>query len=86
MVSRINIIKSKFSTGRDFEESFSEIIFAHAGRCEEIRVVFDRYDANSLKSQTKCSRINGITPVQYSHKYNTNQSLGYPRILGLNPY
>ena len=64
MVNRINIKKSKVSTCHDFAESFSEIILSHV-RCEEIRVVFDRYDENSLKSQTRCSRINGIAPVQY---------------------
>ena len=65
MVNRIDIKKSKLSTCRDFAESFSEIILSHARRCEKIRVAFNRYDKNSLKSQTRCSRINGIAPVQY---------------------
>ena len=65
MVNRINIKKSKLSTCRDFAQSFSEIILSLTRRCEEIKVVFDHYDANSLKPQTRCSRINGITPVQY---------------------
>ena len=64
MVNRINIKKSKVSTCHDFAESFSGIILSHV-RCEEITVVFDRYDENLLKSQTRCSRINGIAPVQY---------------------
>ena len=72
MVNRINIKKSKLGTPRDFAESFSEIILSHARRCEEIRVAFDCYDENSLKSQTRCSRINGIAPVhiesQMQHK------------------
>ena len=65
MVNRINIKKSKLSTCRHFAESFSEIILSHARRYGEIRVVFDRYDENSLKSQTRCSGIDGIVPVQY---------------------
>ena len=45
--------------------SFSEIILLHVKRREKISVAFDRYDENLLKSQTICSRINGIAPVQY---------------------
>ena len=65
MANQVNIKKSNLSTCHDFAESFSDIILSHAKRYEEIRVVFDRYDGNSLKLQTRCSRINGIALVQY---------------------
>ena len=48
--------------------------FLEAKRCEKIRVIFDGYDKNSLKSQTRCSRINGIAPRQYRVTYITQIS------------
>ena len=66
MVNHISIKKSKLNMCHDFAESFSKIILLHARRCEEIRVIFGRYDENSLKLQTRCSQTTGIAPAQYT--------------------
>ena len=64
VVHRINIKKAKIKNCRDFATTFTDIIFSESDGFDEIRIIFDRYDKKSLKSQTRSKRTHGVL-VQY---------------------
>ena len=64
VVNRINIKKAKIKNCRDFATTFTNIIFSESDGFDEIRIIFDRYDKKSLKSQTRSKRTHGVS-VQY---------------------
>ena len=85
MVNHISIKKSKLNMCHDFAESFSKIILLHARRCEEIKSYIWSLWRKFVKTANKMfPNYWNCSCTIYNHRYNTNHSLGYPRILGFN--
>ena len=64
MANRIDIKKEKVKTCSDFTVSFVNIITRESQSYDEVRVIFDRYVASSLKYTTRTKRTHGVS-VRY---------------------
>ena len=73
VVNRTDIQKQKgiIITCRDFPDVFSKIILKESQGFPEVRVLFDRYDALSLKSKTREDRTSEIQ-IQYQIEDDAN--------------
>ena len=56
VVNKINIAKSQISTYDDFAKCFTDMITIETEDCGEFRVVYDRYDPQSLKNNRRSNR------------------------------
>ena len=56
IVNKINIANSQISNYDDFATCFTDMITIETEDCGEFRVVYDRYDQQSLKNNTRSNR------------------------------
>ena len=56
IVNKINIANSQISNYDDFAKCFTDMITSETEDCGEIRLVYDRYDPQSLKNNTRSNR------------------------------
>jgi len=64
-VNSVDIKKSQIKNCRDFANCFLNIINAEIKECNEVQIIFDRYDPKSLKSNTRANRTKGLMSVHY---------------------
>ena len=65
IVNKINIANSQISNYADFSKCFTDMIPMETEDCGEFRVVYDRYDPQSLKNNTRSSRKKKLSAVHY---------------------
>ena len=83
MVNKINIANSQISNYDDFAKCFIDMITIETEDCGEFRVVYDRYDPQSLKNNTRSNRkknfllciINFLILPEY-HTFKRGSSFG----------
>ena len=56
IVNKINIKKSGIKNRLEFVSNFMDIIDEQASGFQEVRIIFDRYDTDSLKNVTRKDR------------------------------
>ena len=72
VVNQIAIKKyANIKTCKDFSDEFNEIILSASQGFDEIRIIFDKYMTNSLKTKTRCDRTSKIQVQQYLIEDNT---------------
>ena len=62
IVNKINIANSQVS---NYDECFTDIITNETEDCGEFHVVYDRYDPQSLKNNTRYNRKKELSAVHY---------------------
>ena len=70
IVNKIDIKGESLENCDEFASKFCEINFQGRG-FDEVRIIFDRYDVKSLKSNTRAGRNKGAVPVHYKVTDNT---------------
>ena len=65
IVNKIDIKKSGIKNCLEFASNFMEIIDKQASGFQEVHVIFDRYDTDSLKNVTKKDRTMQFNAVHY---------------------
>ena len=56
IVNKINIANSQISNYDDFAKCFTDMITNETEDCGEFHVIYDRYDPQSLKNNTRYDR------------------------------
>lgn len=56
IVNRVDIKKKEIRNCADFAKCFNDIIDRETAEYHEVRVIFDRYKSNSLKTNTRTTR------------------------------
>ena len=64
-VNKVNIKTFQLSTCLDFAECFISMITNETIGYNEVRIIFDRYDPKSLKSNTRATRTKGLSSARY---------------------
>ena len=75
VTNRIDIKKEKVKTCSDFAVSFVNIITRESQSYDEVRVIFDRYVASSLKYTTRTKRTHGVSDESKIGHLTTKQLL-----------
>ena len=65
MVNKMNIANSQISNYDDFAKCFTDMITIETENCGEFPVVYDRYDQQSLKNNTRSNRKKKFSAVHY---------------------
>ena len=65
IVNKIGIKKSGIKNCLEFASNFMDIIDKQASGFQELRVIFDRYDTDSLKNVTRKDRTKQFNAVHY---------------------
>ena len=65
IVNKIDIKKNNINNCLDFAFSFVHLVEREVSQFDEVRVIFDRYDEDSLKSTTRDSRTKNYSAVHY---------------------
>ena len=74
-VNKVDIKASQVHTCLDFAVCLINIINNETKEYNEVQIIFDRYNPESLKSNTRSSRILGLSAVRY--KIANNTKIGY---------
>ena len=67
----VNNVHIKVHTCLDFAECFINIINSETKEYDEVWIIFDRYDPESFKSNTRASRTLGLSTAHYKIADNT---------------
>ena len=65
VVNRVDIKKRGIKSCGDLVRCFLEIIDIETAEIDEVRIVFDEYRSNSLKTNTRTTRAKGCSAVHY---------------------
>ena len=65
IVNKINIANSQISNYDDFAKCFTDMITNETEDCGEFHVVYDRYNPQSLKNNTRYNRKKELSAVHY---------------------
>ena len=65
IVNKINIANSQVSNYDDFAKCFTDMITKETEDCGGFHVVYDRYDPQSLKNNTRYNRKKELSAVHY---------------------
>ena len=79
IVNKINIANSQVSNYDDFAKCFTDIITNETEDCGEFHVVYDRYDPQSLKNNTRYNRKKELSAVHYKVSDTTKISITFKR-------
>ena len=63
--NKVNIKKNHIRNCEEFASCFIDIIDKETTECHDVRIVFDRYQKNSLKGNTRATRTKGYSAVHY---------------------
>ena len=65
IVNKSNIANSQISNYDDFAKCFTDMITNETEDCDKCYVVYDRYDPQSLKNNTRYNRKKELSTVHY---------------------
>ena len=65
-INKVNIKKNHIRNCEEFASCFINIIDKETADYHEVRIVFDRYQKNFLKGNTRATRTKGYSAVHYS--------------------
>ena len=65
IVNKSNIANSQIGNYDDFAKCFTDMITNETEDCDKFHVVYDRYDPQSLKNNTRYNRKKELSAVHY---------------------
>ena len=65
IVNKIDIKSESIENCAEFALIFCKRVKNKASNFHKVRIIFDRHDVKSVKSNTRASRIKGVAPVHY---------------------